>query len=69
MEFVDQLIPNTTMSFCFGGRWPDVGAFKKTDQLWTMINLAVHSAIIMRKESCKRWGAVAALKCIEMFAH
>lgn len=32
-----------------------------------MINLAVHSAIIMRKESCKRWAANTALKFIEMF--
>lgn len=36
-------------------RWPGVGAFRRTGQLWTMINLAVPFAIIMRKESCKRW--------------
>lgn len=67
MKYVDKIILNTTMWFCLNGRWPGVGAFRKTGQLWTMINLAVHSAIIMRKESCKRWAANTALKFIEMF--
>lgn len=52
---------NKSMLIHLCGRWHVAGGFRKIGQLWTMINLADHFAIIMKKESCKRWASNSVL--------